>query len=49
MIVCGSEAMAIIKAEVGPQDNRRTLAPIVDHFTFNEAGKVVAMRAFFAY
>ena len=49
VIVCGNEAMAILKAEVGPPDGRRTLSPIVDHFTFDEQGKVTRMRAFFAY
>ena len=49
VIVCGNEAIAIMQAEVGPEGNRRTLKPVVDHFTFNEAGKIVKMRAFFKY
>ena len=49
VIVAGSEAIAIMTAEVGPADNRRTLSPIVDHFTFDEDSKIVGMRAFFNY
>ena len=49
VIVCGNEAVAILKAEIGPAGARRTLSPIVGHFTFNEAGKVAGLRAFFDY
>jgi steroid Delta-isomerase len=49
VIVSGKEAVAILSAEVGPESARRKLAPIVDHFTFNEDGKVASMRAFFNY
>jgi len=49
VIVCGKEAIAIMTAEVGPADNRRTLSPVVDHFTFGDDGKIVGMRAFFNY
>lgn len=49
VIVCGNEAVAIMTAEVGPPDNRRTLSPVIDHFTFDEAGKITAMRAFMHY
>lgn len=49
VIVCGNEAIAIMQAEVGPEGGRITLKPVVDHFTFNEAGKVLKMRAFFKY
>ena len=49
VIVSGKEAIAILSAEVGPENDRRKLAPIVDHFIFNEAGKVTSMRAFFNY
>ncbi|MGE3690300.1 MAG: nuclear transport factor 2 family protein [Novosphingobium sp.] len=49
VIVCGNEAIAIMQAEVGPADNRRTLKPVVDHFTFNDVGKILKMRAFFTY
>jgi steroid Delta-isomerase len=49
VIVCGNEAMAIMAAETGPADARRTTAPIVDHFVFNEAGKITSVRAFYRY
>jgi steroid delta-isomerase len=49
VIVCGKEAIAIMQVEVGPADNRRTLAPVVDHFTFDENAKITGMRAFFKY
>lgn len=49
VIVCGNEAIAIMQAEVGPEGSRITLKPVVDHFTFNEAGKIAKMRAFFKY
>lgn len=49
VIVCGHEAIVIMSAEVGPADNRLTLSPIVDHFTFDENSKIVGMRAFFNY
>lgn len=49
VIVCGNEALAILSTEVGPEGNRRTLSPIVDHFTFDDAGKITGMRAFFNY
>jgi hypothetical protein len=49
VIVCGNEAIAIMAVELGPADNRRKLAPVVDHFTFDEAAKITGMRAFFKY
>jgi steroid delta-isomerase len=49
VIVCGNEALAIMKVEVGPPDNRRKLGPVVDHFTFDEDAKITGMRAFFKY
>jgi len=49
VIVCGNEAIAILAAEVGPGEPSRRVAPIVDHFTFNAAGKVATMRAFFEF
>jgi steroid delta-isomerase len=49
VIVCGNEAIAIMEVEVGPADNRRRLAPVVDHFTFDENEKITGMRAFFKY
>ena len=49
VIVCGNEAIGIMTAEVGPADSRRTLSPVVDHFTFDEDARIVGMRAFFIY
>jgi len=49
IIICSNEAIAILAAEVGPGQPRRNVRPIVDHFTFNEEGKIVRMRAFFKY
>ncbi len=49
VIVCGNEAIAIMQAEVGPESSRITLKPVVDHFTFDDAGKITRMRAFFTY
>lgn len=49
VIVCGHEAIAIMSAEVGAEDARRVLQPVVDHFTFNEAGQITGMRAFFNF
>ena len=49
VIVCGNEAIAIMACETGPEHSRRKTAPIVDHFTFNEAGKITHVRAFYKY
>lgn len=49
VIVCGNEAIAIMSAEVGPEGQRRVLRPVIDHFTFDDAGKITGMRAFFKF
>jgi steroid Delta-isomerase len=49
LIVCGNEAMAIMKVSLGPKDQRIEISPIIDHFTFNDAGKIIALRAFLNY
>jgi hypothetical protein len=49
VIVCGHEAVAIMRCEVGPPDARVRVGPIVDHFTFDAAGKITQVRAFYAY
>lgn len=49
VIVCGNEAIAIMAAETGPEGNRRKTAPIVDHFVFDDAGKITSVRAFYKY
>jgi steroid delta-isomerase len=49
IIVCGNEAIAILAAEVNREGPTRRVGPLVDHFTFNEDGKVASMRAFWKY
>jgi len=49
IIVCSKEAIAIFAAEVMSQDGRRKVGPIVDHFVFNNDGKISQMRAFWKY
>jgi len=49
VIVCGNEAIGIMSARTGPQDARREIKPIVDHFTFDEAGKIAGVRAFYSF
>lgn len=48
-IACGSEVIALIKAEIGPEGARQTYAPIVAHFVFDDHAKVESLRAFFEY
>jgi hypothetical protein len=49
VIVCGGEAMAIMRCRVGPADNRREIGPIIDHFVFDEAGRITSVRSFYKY
>jgi steroid delta-isomerase len=49
VIVCGNEAIALMSCETGPADARRKTGPIVDHFTFDDDGKIVTLRAFYKY
>ena len=49
IIVCGREAIAIMRCHTGPADTRRELGPIVDHFVFDETGRIVSVRAFYKY
>jgi len=49
IIVCGREAVAIFAADLTFEGAPRRTAPIVDHFTFNDAGKITSMRAFWKY
>lgn len=49
VIVCGNEAIAMMRCRTGPADNRVERGPIVDHFVFNEAGKITSVRAFYNY
>ena len=46
VIICGHEAIAIMAADVTLDGTPHRTAPIVDLFSFNEEGKVTAMRAF---
>ena len=46
VIICGHEAIAIMAADVTLNGTPHRTAPLVDLFTFNEEGKVTAMRAF---
>lgn len=49
VIVCGNEAIAILHGVVSKEGVLSRVGPIVDHFVFNEAGKVASMRAFWKY
>jgi steroid delta-isomerase len=49
VIVHGNEAIGIMACETGPSEARRRTGPIVDHFTFNDAGKITQMRCFYRY
>ena len=48
-IVCGREAVAIMRCRTGPEDARRETGPIIDHFVFDEAGRITSVRAFYKY
>ena len=47
IIVCGNEALAIMACEIGPKGNRRRMAPVVDHFVFDELGQMTRVRGFY--
>src|SRR5262245_16653608 len=47
VIVCGNEAIAIMRCRTGPADNRRESGRIVDQFVFDENGKITRLRAFY--
>jgi steroid delta-isomerase len=49
VIVCGNEAIAILHGVVTSEGKLQKVGPIVDHFTFNEGGKIKSMRAFWRY
>lgn len=49
VIVCGHEAIAILNGVVTQSGSLQKVGPIVDHFTFNEDGKITSMRAFWKY
>lgn len=45
-IVCGNEAIAPMKARVGPAGARQESGQIFDQFIFDDAGKITNLRAF---
>ena len=49
VIVCGNEAIAILQGVVTREGSLQHVGPLVDHFTFNDAGKISMMRAFWKY
>lgn len=49
VIVCGNEAIGILFGVVTQQGELTKVGPIVDHFTFNDDGKIQSMRAFWKY
>ena len=49
VIVCGNEAIALMKCRMGPADGRFESGTIVDHFVFDDAGKITNVRAFYKY
>jgi steroid delta-isomerase len=46
VIVCGNEAIAIMRCKTGPVENRVESGTIVDQFIFDDHGKIKALRAF---
>lgn len=46
-IVLGNEAIVHMRASMGPEDQRVTVEPIVDHITFTHDGKIASVRAFY--
>ena len=49
VIVCGNEAIGILHGVVTREGAMQHVGPLVDHFTFDEAGKITMMRAFWKY
>ena len=49
VIVCGNEAIAILHGVVTREGRMRHVGPLVDHFTFDDVGKIASMRAFWKY
>ena len=49
VIVCGNEAIAILHGVVTREGAMQHVGPLVDHFTFNQEGKITMMRAFWKY
>ena len=49
VIVCGNEAIAILQGVVTREGAMQHVGPLVDHFTFDDSGKISMMRAFWKY
>jgi steroid delta-isomerase len=49
VIVCGNEAIGILYGVVTRDGKLTKVGPIVDHFTFDQNGKIKSMRAFWKY
>ena len=49
VIVCGNEAIGILFGTVTSNGQLTRVGPIVDHFVFNDDGKIASMRAFWKY
>jgi steroid Delta-isomerase len=46
VVVCGNEAIAILQGVVTREGAMHHVGPLIDHFTFDDAGKISQMRAF---
>lgn len=49
VIVCGNEAIGLLHGVVTREGALQHVGPLVDHFTFDETGKITMMRAFWKY
>ena len=49
VIVCGNEAIAIMRCRTGPADARQESGRIVDQFVFDDAGRITNLRAFYDF
>ena len=49
VIVCGHEGIGILFGTVTRNGQLTRVGPIVDHFVFNDDGKIASMRAFWKY
>jgi len=47
VIVCGNEAVAFMRSRMGPLESRKEMAPIIDTFVFDDAGRITSVRAFY--
>ncbi len=48
LIVCGNEAVAILRIEIGTATTPAVIEPVVSNYVFDSAGKITRMRAFYA-